>query len=180
MEEIQLINKYGVTLRKLTYAKIELVRFWRTHPKIAKFMTYQGNITLEQQEIWFQKINNSGKDFYFIIEVDDKEIGVINIKDVDFVKSEGEPGIFIWDDDYLDSDFSFRASLCLNDFVFYDLKLEKMRAHVLADNKNAVKFNKFWGFKLSSNQENAVIHEYTLEKKEYEEVKKRIEKLFKN
>ena len=53
------------------------------------------------QEKWFQKISTSGRDFYYIIEYQGKEIGCINIRDVDFEKGEGEPGIFIWDDVFL-------------------------------------------------------------------------------
>lgn len=177
MENIDVINKYGITLRKLTHDKIELVRYWRTHPKIAQYMGYQGEITPEQQEQWFERINNSGKDFYYIIEVDDKEIGLINIKDVDWDKLEGEPGIFIWDDDYLDTDAPMRASFCFGMFIWDVLKLERQVIHVLRDNKRAIKHNLFWGYELLPNQENVVNQAYVLTREKMEKNKKKEEKL---
>ena len=50
------------------------------------------------QEKWFEKINNDNN-FYFIIEYEGREVGMINIKDVDYEKRTGEPGMFLYDDD---------------------------------------------------------------------------------
>lgn len=169
MNDINVIHKYGVTLRRLTHDKIELVRYWRTHPKIAQYMEYRGEITPEQQEAWFARINNSGKDFYFIIEVDDKEIGLTNIKDVDFEKGEGEPGIFIWDDDYIETDVPMRASYCLGYFIWEILELKREVIHVLKDNPRAIKYNLSFGYKLSEGQENEYNQEYTLDRDTYYE-----------
>lgn len=167
MKNIDFINQYGITLRRLTHDKIELVRYWRTNPKISQFLVYRGEITPEQQERWFQKINNSNTDFYFIIEIEEKEIGLINIKDIDYNEKCGEPGLFIWDDEYLNSDVSFRAIFALSDFGFEVLGLTKFVIHVLSDNKRAIKFNKALGYIISENQENIYSQEYTLSKEQY-------------
>jgi hypothetical protein len=65
MEDTVLISKYDVTLHRLSKAKIELVRQWRNDPKISQYMIYREIITLEQQEKWFERINND-KNYYFI------------------------------------------------------------------------------------------------------------------
>lgn len=94
------LEGYGVKLKRLTHDKIELLRQWRNDPKIQQYMIYRETITPEMQEKWFQKINND-HNFYFIIEYEGKEIGCVNIKDVDYEKKCGEPGIFIYDDRYI-------------------------------------------------------------------------------
>ena len=114
------LKKYDVVLTRLTHDKIEMVRNWRNHPKIAKFMEYKEYITPEMQETWFNKINNE-HNYYFIIEFEGKEIGLINMRNIDYEKGQGEGGIFIFDDEYLNSDVSFRASLCQADFCFVTL-----------------------------------------------------------
>lgn len=160
------ITKYGVTLKQLTEDKIELVRNWRNDPKIARFMEYRDHITPEMQTQWFKKINNDNN-YYFIIEFEEKEIGLINIRDIDYKKKEGEGGIFIYNDDYLNSTVSFQASLCLYDFAFDELGLDRIIAHIMKDNKRAISYNKIIGLKKQLNQEEFDNQLYILVKDDY-------------
>ena len=132
------ISGYGVTLRRLTEDKIEMVRNWRNDPKIQQYMEFRDYITPEMQKKWFERINNDNN-YYFIIVYKDKEIGLINIRDIDYETKDGEPGIFIYDDEYLNTDVPMRASFCMADFVWNTLKLEKMHIHVLRNNKSKIK-----------------------------------------
>ncbi|MCL2651725.1 MAG: GNAT family N-acetyltransferase [Candidatus Azobacteroides sp.] len=147
------LEKYGVILHRLTHDKIEMVRNWRNDPKILKYMEFREYITPEMQEKWFQKINNDNN-FFFIIEYEGKEIGLVNGKNIDYEQKTSEGGLFIYDDDYLNSDVPFRVSLCSSDFGFETLNLEKVFIHILSDNKRAIKYNLMLGFELQPNQEN--------------------------
>jgi len=160
------ITNYGVTLVRLTEDKIEMVRNWRNDPKIVQFMEFKEFITPEMQLNWFHKINND-KNYFFIIEFEGREIGLVNVKDVDFEKMEGEGGIFIYDDDCLNSTISFQAILCLYDFCFITLKLNRLIAHVLKDNKRAIKFNRLFGYEISTNQEELNNQLYILTSEDY-------------
>ena len=167
------LTGYGITLKRLTEDKIELVRRWRNDPKISKFMEFRDYITAEMQLAWFQKINND-QNYYYIIVFEGEEIGLINIRDVDRINGTGEPGMFIWEDTYLNSDISFRAAFTFLDFVFNELKLKKVIIHVLSNNKRAIKFNKALGYRLSENQEGIYNQEYTLTSSIYEQFKNKI------
>ena len=155
------LTNYGITLRRLTEEKIELVRQWRNDPKILQYMEFRDYITPEMQQAWFKRINNDNN-YYFIIVYEGKEIGLINIRDIDYDKKVGEPGIFIYDDEYLDSDVAMRASLCMGDFIWGDLKLEEAHIHIMRNNIRAIKYNKMFGYKLSDGQENVENQLYTL------------------
>ena len=171
------ITKYGVTLVRLTEDKIELVRNWRNDPKIAQYMEFKEYITPEMQLEWFNKINNDNN-YFFLIEYEEKEIGLINVRDINSIEKVGEGGIFIFDDNCLNSDISFRASLCLNDFGFETLLLKKMKAHILRNNKRAIQFNKLMGYKLAENQDGNLNQLYYLIEEEYNIKKERIIRLF--
>lgn len=171
------LTKYGVTLRRLTLDKIEMVRNWRNHPKISQYMEFQEYITPEMQLNWFNKINNDNN-FYFIIEFEGLEIGLINIRDIDYEKLEGEGGIFIYNDSYLNSDVSFRSVLCLFDYFFELLKFKKIIAHILSDNKRAFQYNKLLGFKITDNQDLIYNQLYTLTLEAYITSRDRIIQLF--
>lgn len=153
MDQNLTLTGYGVTLRRLTHDKIEMLRQWRNDPKIQQFMIYRDYITPEMQEQWYEKINND-HNFYFIIEYGGREVGMINIKDVDYEKKTGEPGQFMYADDLLDSDVSMRASLCIMDFVWEELGLESMYIHVVATNKRALDYNLLIGYEIVPEYEN--------------------------
>lgn len=167
------ISKYGVTLSRLTEDKLEMVRNWRNDPKISQYMEYRDYITPEMQAAWFKKIDNDNN-YYFIIEYEGKEIGLINIRDIDYDKMEGEGGIFIYDDEYLNSTVGFQTSLCLHDFAFDDLKLDRIIIHVMRDNKRAIRYNKMEGFVLQPGQEDIMNQLYILDYDNYLIAKKKI------
>lgn len=158
------LEGYGVKLKRLTYDKIEMLRQWRNDPKIQQYMIYRETITPEMQERWFQKINND-HNFYFIIEYDGKEIGCINIKDVDYEKKCGESGVFIYDDKFLSTDISYRAHLVMFDYVYEILKLKFTYSHILSGNSRAIRFAEFLGSKKDevNSNENRLTYFKTLE-----------------
>lgn len=147
MDQNLTLKGYGVTLRRLTHDKIEMLRQWRNDPKIQQFMIYRDYITPEMQEKWFERINNDNN-FYFIIEYEGREVGLINIKDVDYEKKTGEPGMFLYDDNLWNLDVGMRASLCHSDFVWDTLGLETMYIHVLASNTRALQYNLLFGYEV--------------------------------
>lgn len=173
LKEIKQLEGYGVCFKRLTEDKIELVRRWRNDPKISRYMEYREEISPEAQLKWFHRIDNESN-YYFLIVMEGKEIGLINIRDVDFARKTGEPGIFIWDDEYLNSDISFRSNLLLTDFAFDTLHLEELVIHVLSDNKRAIQYNKCFGYKLSEGQQDVYNQEYTLDLERYLRSKERI------
>lgn len=138
---------YGVTLRRLTHDKIEMLRQWRNDPKIQQFMVYQEYITPEMQEKWFERINNNNN-FYFIIEYADREVGMINIKDVDYEKKTGENGVFIFEDKYRSTDLSYRSFLVMYDWIFIaNCFIDSAYAHVQRINTSSIRLGEFLGSK---------------------------------
>lgn len=169
-----ILEGYGVKLRRLTETDLELLRCWRNDPKIQQYMEYRDYITKEMQSKWFQRINNDNN-YYFIIEYEAEDIGMINIRDIDYDEGVGEPGMFIYKDEYLNSDIAFRASFCMGDFIWNNLNLKKLRIHVLRDNRRAIEYNKFFGYKLSEGQEYVQNQEYILTKDDADN--KRVQRL---
>lgn len=170
------ISEYGVTLTRLKEDKIEQVRNWRNDPKIVQYMEYRDHITSEMQSNWFRKIDNDNN-YYFIIEYQGEEIGLINIRDIDYFKGEGEGGIFIYDDSLLNSTISFQATLCLYDFCFEKLRLHRITAHILSDNKRAIQYNKMLGFKKYGEQNDVLNQLYILESEDYYSSRQKIWKI---
>ena len=94
-----IISKFNIRFIRLMKEDIELVRQWRNHSSIRKFMVYREHITADMQEKWFETINNN-LNLYFIIEYKGKKIGLINGKDINWGEKKMETGIFIWNKYY--------------------------------------------------------------------------------
>ncbi len=171
------VEDYGVRLIPLNGEKIEIVRQWRNDPKISQYMVYQEYITPEMQQKWFESINNPNN-HYFIIELEKKEIGLINIKDIDYIQMTGECGLFIYEDSYLNSDTPFRISMCMGDFSTFLLNLHTSRIHILKSNKKAIKYNEMIGYKLAENQEDKEYQLYYITKNAYLRRREYISNLF--
>lgn len=147
------LENYGVKLKRLTHDKIEMLRQWRNDPKIQQYMFYRQEITPEMQERWFANLDKT-RNFYFIIEVNGEEIGLINVKDIDHEKKCGEAGVFIYVDAYLSTDVAYRAHLVMFDYIYDSLKLSYTYSHILPDNPKAYRFAEFLGCKKDESSSN--------------------------
>jgi RimJ/RimL family protein N-acetyltransferase len=141
-----IISKYNIRFIRLQEEDIELVRQWRNHPSITKYMVYREHITSKMQKDWFESINNN-LNLYFIIEYKGKKIGLINGKDINWEDKTMETGIFIWNKYYRKTHI---PTLCT--MIFAELGVAvwdlKPRATILRSNDRALKYNKMLGFKV--------------------------------
>jgi len=161
------LEQYGVKLIRLDVEDIELVRHWRNQSDIANYMEYRNYITPEAQVKWFESINNKFN-YYFIIEFEGNKIGLINSKNYSSTEGFGEGGIFIWDKAYENSFAAAFASLCLLNWVFFDLKLcDRSRARILRTNDRAIYYNKLIGYKILPGQEEVENQLYELHIEDY-------------
>jgi UDP-4-amino-4,6-dideoxy-N-acetyl-beta-L-altrosamine N-acetyltransferase len=140
-----IIQKYGITIRRLAESDIELVRQMRNLPDIRQTMVYREYITPEMQKEWFHSINNP-QNAYYIIEYKNKKIGLIHGKNNDFIKRVSEGGIFIWDKDYIGTLIPSLASVILNDYTFILQNFNGSYAKIRTENKTAISYNKMMGY----------------------------------
>jgi RimJ/RimL family protein N-acetyltransferase len=155
------LTKYGIVLRRLRESDIELVRQWRNSHKITQFMEYRENITPEMQQEWFLSVNNF-ENFYYIIEYQGNDIGMINSSRVDWSTVSSEGGIFLWDDKYYETFVPVWASLCLLETSFFILGAGKSYIKTLRDNERAKKLNLHLGYELQPGQEEVYNQVYVM------------------
>lgn len=162
------LHRYGIRLRRIEFSDIELIRHHRNKREIRGLMRYQRRISKRKQRKWFEGINNY-LNYYFMIEVQEKQIGLINCKDVDLKKEVGEGGIFIWDPDYIGTPYPLLASVLLIDFLFNILKIGKTSViNILPTNVKAINYNKFLGYKVTGNNPDKSVR-LTLTKEDFNE-----------
>lgn len=167
------LDAYGVKLRSLTGEDLEMLRGWRNSPDIRQYMEYREEITPEDQQKWFKSIDNDCN-YYFIIEYEGQDIGLINLKNYDRESASGEGGLFIYEKRMRGSDIPVRASMCFGDFIWDGLGLEKEYIHILRDNPRSIRYNAFFGFELCPGQENEYNQKYVLTRETHYRTSKKI------
>jgi RimJ/RimL family protein N-acetyltransferase len=172
-----IIRKYGIVLRRLLQKDIELVRKKRNQDSVRNYMFYQKEITVKEQENWFNSINNI-YNYYFVIEVEGNQVGLINGKSIDYEKRTSEGGIFIWDENFRDVQVSAIASVIMAEFTFMIFNFNKTYAEVLATNRGQIKYNEFMGYELEKTENEKLI--YSLSKENYLKKRDRLLKAVKS
>lgn len=161
------ISQYGVHLTRLQFDEIELVRQWRNQDFVVDNMDYKKEITKEEQEKWFYSINNK-YNYYFVINWENKKIGVINAKNYNPQLGFGEGGIFIGEEEHLNSIAPTFATLCLLNVVFLEIKLTNIsRVKILNSNQKSIDYNKLLGYKLISKSNDGISSYYELTTENY-------------
>ncbi len=161
------LSQYGVTLKRVTIDDIEEIRYWRNQPFIRDTMQFRKHITPKMQLEWFQSINNC-YNYYFIIHYQNKNIGVINVRDINLQEMYGEGGIFIWDKNYWNTFVPSFATFILLDFIFNTLNIStKSFIRILKTNTRAIAYNKAIGYVKVPYQDNKTHQVYVLTKEDY-------------
>lgn len=179
-----ILQQYGITYKRLTIDNIELVRYWRNQKFIADTMQFKTYITPSMQTEWFKSINNPNN-YFFIIEVDGKKIGLINSKDYNTTTQIAEGGIFIWDKEFWDSPIPAFASLTIlqASFDLFDIGLGSF-AKIITTNETALNYNLMLGYQNQGKTEDGVFYNLFLSRERYESHCKKIIKaantLYKN
>jgi UDP-4-amino-4,6-dideoxy-N-acetyl-beta-L-altrosamine N-acetyltransferase len=161
------ISNFGIILKSITQADLEMIRIWRNSEYVRPFMSYDQEITPAMQQKWFGSLELS-KDLYFIISINNISIGVINLKDINHHQNTAEAGIFIGDTGFMNTIIPVLATLTLMEFAFQVLKLSSLRAKIKTDNEKVIRFNNSIGYELEKEQNSKKFHYYSTSKELFE------------
>ncbi len=167
--------KYGITLSLMREEDIEMVRNWRNDPTVVNNYEYREFITPEMQKEWFTKVNNI-HNLYTLIGFRGDQIGVVNLKDIDWEHQTTEGGIFIPDKKYHETPVTSIVSFLTTEIMFLLFNWKVARAHVLKDNKPIQAFIKTLGYVLSPGQEEVNNQEYVLDREKFEQIAPKLRK----
>lgn len=141
-------RKYGITFVDLQPGDLELVRQWRNHPDIRRFMVFQDEITPEMQERWYRSLDPHRMVFSVVVFRGEK-IGLTHLKNIDSQRLSGEGGIAIWRPEHQNGLLSYRIAIAGLDYNFLQRGLKSVEVTVLSSNSRARRFVRSLGYSLS-------------------------------
>ena len=139
-------------------------------------MEFREFISPEMQIEWFHSINNENN-IYLIISHEDKDIGLLNAKNINWEEKSFESGIFFWDTNYYNTFIPALVSLIATNFCFKILNYNILYAHTLKTNTHAIKYNLNLGYELCEGQEDKENQMYFLTLEKFRKITRKFKRL---
>ena len=140
-------EKYGIKFHELREDHLELLRTWRTHPDIQRFMVFQEEISHEEQRRWFASVIEAGElECYTMIEFRGDIVGMTQLRKIDYPNRHAEGGIIIFRPEHQSGLIPYRAAIGGMDSDFLHRGLETMYATIRKTNSRARRFAKSLGY----------------------------------
>jgi len=152
------------TAREITENDLELIMGWRMDPDVTRWMNTDPVLTLEGQRKWFDRIRTDQAVKYWLLEVDGKPAGVLNLADIDMVKRSAEWGYYVGDKASRSMQLAVSIELSLYAYCFEELGLKVLTNDPLAGNTATVKLHEMCGSRVvevrkGAVEKNGVLHD---------------------
>jgi UDP-4-amino-4,6-dideoxy-N-acetyl-beta-L-altrosamine N-acetyltransferase len=138
----------SLKLIKLKKEDIFMVMKWRMLPEVTKYMYTEPELTEKSQLEWFNKISQSNECKYWIIQYNEKKIGLFNLYDIDKINRRCFWAYYIADTSFRGKGIGRNLECNIYNYVFYKLSLNKLCCEVLEDNDIVVKIHQKYGSKI--------------------------------
>jgi len=145
-----------INFTELSLADKKMVLEWRNHLSIRKWMFTQEEITLENHLSYIDSLKTKSDRVYFLLKEQGNSIGVVDYKDIDFIKSKAFIGI------YAKPNLRGVGNILMKEIInygFFELKLNCLISEVLDSNNSAIKLYNRYGFEEIGRRDNLIIME---------------------
>ncbi len=139
------LERFHLVLSRVERDDIEVIRQGRNAEHVRRMHRHQDEITPEQQEAWFARVDNEWN-YYFVIHHRGRKVGVVYVAEFTPQMATSNCGVFLWDHEALGSRVPLMAILTVLDFFFFDLQGGGTSSVVLRANTAALRMNEFFGF----------------------------------
>ncbi|MCH4533013.1 GNAT family N-acetyltransferase [Staphylococcus haemolyticus] len=137
-----------INLRALMKSDSNLILNWMKNEKLRYLIGTVYPITELEHENWFQNRMLEKDNRMFVIDLDnEKSIGIVGFKNLDWVNRNSELFIYIGDEEYWGKGYGTQALELIIKFAFNNLNLHMLYLEVFSYNKNATKTYERLGFK---------------------------------
>ena len=142
------LKNFTINYRPLKSSDLGLRTSWQNNPEVAKNLGWQirKGTTLEEARSWYEGYSQNENDQRFIIEADNKPIGIVGLTDINPLDKNAMLYIIIGEDGYRGKGIGRKACEHIINYGFKELKLHKIYLEVNSYNKPALSLYKSLGF----------------------------------
>ena len=161
---------------------LEEVRKWRNKKSISRYMYTNHEITKDEHKKWVEslRIKNTAKSW--VIKYKTKPVGLASVLNIDHENKTTDWGFYIADESIRGKGIGSAVLYCLMEYVFENMRFEKMVTTVLDNNRIAIGLYEKFGFKkegmlkekLVRDKEKIGIILMSAEKEKWEKIKEKL------
>lgn len=134
-------------LRPLRPDALELMRTWRNSPVVSQHMYTADFISVEQQQAWYARINQDPTVKYWLIYYQDRPVGVANLYAISLHNRSCFWAFYLGEENLHGSGIGAWVELAVLEYVFEELKLNKLACEVFVANAKVVAMHEKFGFR---------------------------------
>lgn len=134
------------TLRPIHELELELMLLWRNEPSVRNNMYTTHEITLEEHQVWWARVQASNTHRYFMFEQSGQPLGVVGFTGID--QSNSNSAWVFYASPTAPRGTGSRMELLALNYAFDELGLHKLFCEVLAFNTPVIKLHEKFGFKV--------------------------------
>lgn len=154
----------------------ELVRVWRNEAEIRRFMINKHIIEKSEHLKWIDSLREKKNIKYWVVIIDNKPIGVVNLQNIDYSKKQSEWGIYIGESELRGKGIGKKIIYEFLTMFFNEMGFETLITKVLR--QNIIAYKTYLKFKFREvdiqheNTDEIILMEY--KKQEWDEYKERL------
>ena len=139
-----------IKLRRVTYDDLEKIMKWRMMPEVTSYMYTDPKLTIDSQIKWFNKISDNEKhEKYWIIQLDTgKDVGLISVNNIDYQNKTATWAYYLAELEARGKGLAKVLECNFNDYVFFNLQINKLWYEVLEFNEMVVRLHEKFGGKI--------------------------------
>ena len=134
-----------ISLREIQENDLEQIMEWRMRPDITRFMNTDPVLTLEKQREWLTYIRKEGKVKYWMILIQSRPVGIINLADIDWEGGSSSWGYYIGEKKARSFQAAMSLEMSLYDYVFDALSFKELHNEVFSLNRAVIKIHEACG-----------------------------------
>jgi len=154
-----------IKFSKLTSKDLRKVMKWRMLQEVKRYMFSEPNLTYYKQKKWFKKIKNDKSKKYWIVKVNDRDIGLVSLTNIDYKNKKAERGYYIGETLQRGKGLGKQIEINLNDYVFIQMKFNKLFGYIFKFNKRMISIHNKFGSKIEGE-----LKRHILKNNKYEDI----------
>jgi UDP-4-amino-4,6-dideoxy-N-acetyl-beta-L-altrosamine N-acetyltransferase len=119
---------------------------WRMEPDVTRYMYTDPQLTIQDQQCWFDRISVSDRDRLWIIELDSgRPVGLLTLSDIDQANRRCAWAYYLGDPDTRGRGLAKTLECNIYDYVFDRLGFHRLWCEVLSSNARVVALHERFG-----------------------------------
>lgn len=155
----------NVRMELLRKEHLQQIAKWRMRPDITRYMNTDPKLTMDDQKKWYEKIASDLTQRNWVIYVDEIPSGFINVFDIDSVNKKCSWGYYIGNQKIRSLKLATFLEWNLYEYVFENLKLNKLCNETFALNRQVIQLHKLCG-----GQEDGIMRQHICKNGEFYDV----------